>query len=238
MRQPRSTAIAVVAGLLAVALASAVHGQHYDAFYVLPGETGQTGAEVGLVNADVGSLGDATSLPVVGKYSISDDLEVGLRLDVGTLTAGAGSLSRVQAGAKLGLAPATALTAAALAPVGDADDAGLSVGIMHTVEVRAVPVNNWVQVGLLDGYTGGAGVSLSLLVEPAVEFGDRVTTYLDLAASTNTDGLSDHLAVNLSPNADYMFSERLAVNAGLSLGLAGDMKQGDFGITAMGLISF
>ena len=99
-------------------------------------------------------------------------------------------------------------------------------------------INTWVQVGLLDGYTGGAGTDVALLVEPAREIGDRLTAYLDLQAETNTDDIGDHLAVSLAPNIDVMFSQYLVVNVGASLGVAGDRKQEEVGVLASVHASF
>lgn len=226
-----------LAACLALGAASA-SAQHYDPFYVLPAEAGRLGATAVLACSDMARLADASHLPLAAKYSLGDDLEVGVRVGVGALDESASSLSTVEVGAKLGLAPNTAVTGALLAPLGDADEVGLSIGLMHTLSTRDLRINNWIQAGLLDGYTGGRGVDLALLVEPARELGDRLTAYVDVLVGTNTDDLGDHLRIDLGPNVDYMFSERTAVNAGLTLGVAGDMKQDDLGVSVAVLISY
>ncbi len=226
-----------LAACLALSAASA-SAQHYDVFYVLPAEAGRLGAEAALVCSDAGSLDAASLFPVVAKYSFSDDLEVGARANLGVLMERAEALSTIEVGAKLGLAAGTALTGALLLPLGDADGMGLSVGLMHTMNSSDLRINNWIQMGLLDGYTGGSGVDVALLVEPTREIGDRLTAYVDVLVSTNTAELADHLAIDLGPNVDYMFSERTAINAGLTVGLAGNEKQDNLGITAAVLISY
>lgn len=238
------TLYTLVAAILLGSAASALgqppetSGGHYDPYYVLPAEAGRLGAEVGLFSADASRIGDVSVVPVVAKFSLTDDLEVGARANLGVLNDSADDLSTVEVGAKYGLAPATALTVAGLLPVGDADDPGLSLGIMHSLSSGDLLINNWLQVGLLDGYTGGTGVAVSLLVEPTRAFGDRLTAYLDVVVNTNTDELADNLAVDLGPNLDLMLSENLVVNVGVTVGVAGDMKQDDVGLVVMALVSF
>jgi hypothetical protein len=49
---------------------------------------------------------------------------------------------------------------------------------MHTITRGDLMINHALQVGLLDGYTGGVGVALDLLIEPTMAFGDKVTGVL------------------------------------------------------------
>ncbi|MFH1571041.1 MAG: hypothetical protein ABIL09_23815 [Gemmatimonadota bacterium] len=226
-----------VAAALVVSVAAAT-AQHYDPYYVLPAETGHLGADVGLVGPDARHL-DATSLvPLVAKYAVTDRLELGARADLGVLDDAADDLSAVTLGAKLGLGGFTVLTGAVLLPVADAEDPGLSLGLMHTLTFEGLQVNSWAQVGMLDGYTGGRGANLQLLVEPLKAFGEHTVVYLDLLARSTSDDLGGDLAVDLGPNLDYMLSQHLVVNAGVTLGVAGDRKQDDLGLTVMVLTNF
>ena len=126
-----------------------------------------------------------------------------------------------------------ALTAGLLIPTGDADDPGLSLGVMKTITSGDLMINNWLQIGLLDGATGGVGVNVDLLIEPTKAFGDKITGYLDILVSTNTDDIAgDHLGIDIGPNTDISISDAAVVNVGVTLGAVGDAKADDLGIIA------
>jgi hypothetical protein len=225
-----------IAGLCLVGLAVSASAQHYDLYYVAPGETGSIGVDVGLASADISGIGDVGIIPVMGKYSVSDEIEVGAKANLGVLNDINDDLSSIEVGAKYGMGART-LTAAVLLPMGDADDPGLSIGAMHSMESGDLTINNWLQVGLLDGYTGGVGVNLDLLVEPTKAFGDKLTGYLDIIVGTNTDDIAgDHLGIDLGPNVDYMLNESTVINAGVTIGIAGDAKQGDIGLVVAAVL--
>ena len=145
-------------------------------------------------------------------------------------------------GAKSSLRETCAASAALLVPTGDADDPGLSLGFMHTHQMGDMMINNWLQVGLLDGYTTheptlanprpkAAGVSLHLLVEPTKAFGDKLTGYLDFLVHSNTDDIAGKdLGIDIAPNVDYMINDECVVNAGVTLGAVGDAKLDDLGL--------
>ena len=190
----------------------------------------------GLAAADISSIGDAGDVNVMGKYSVSDKLEVGAVATLGFLNDFRDDLSAVSAGGKWSLSDMGALTATAAIPIGDIDDLGISLGIMHTRAVSGITINHLLAVGLLDGYTGGTGIAIAALIEPTKELNEKLIGYLDVIIGTNTDSIGDNLGIDLGPNVDYMLSEKITVNAGVTLGIAGDLKQDDLGIVATAII--
>jgi hypothetical protein len=227
----------LVSVLTALAFATSATARSYDLYYVMPGPAGRLGVDVGVISSDVGSVVDASLVPVMVKVSVSDQIEVGARASLGVLQDGAEDLSTVEVGAKYGLLEATALTATYLVPTGDAHDPGLSVGVMHTLTSGDVMINNWLQASFLDGYTDD-GVTVSLLVEPAMIFGDQLAVYLDILANTNTDDFGDTLAIDLAPNMDIMINDMAVINAGVILGIAGDAKADELGLVVTLLVGF
>ena len=216
--------------VLTAAVITPTTAQHYDVYYVLPAEKGTTGVDVGLASAAITGLGEASDLNVLGKYSVSDDFEVGARAVLGLMNDGRDDLSTIEVGAKLGTQEMMALTAALLVPVGDADDPGISVGAMKTKEMESgMAVNAWLQATLLKGYHAD-GIGLDLLLEPAKPLGDKLTGYLDVLVRTNTDSIGDNLGINLGPNIDITLNEKAVINAGVTIGIAGDAKQDDIGL--------
>jgi hypothetical protein len=228
----------LVSVLTAMALATSATAQSYDLYYVMPGPAGRLGVDVGIISSDVGSIVDASLVPVMVKVSVSDQIEVGARASLGVLQDGAEDLSRVEVGAKYGLLEATALTATYLVPTGDAHDPGLSVGVMHTLTSGDVMVNNWLQASFLDGYTGGDGVTVSLLIEPTKIFGDQLAVYLDILANTNTGDIGDNLAIDLAPNVDILINDTAVINVGVILGIAGHAKADELGLVVTLLVGF
>ncbi len=227
----------LVSVLTAIAFATSATARSYDLYYVMPGPAGRLGVDVGIISSDVGSVVNASLVPVMVKVSVSDQIEVGARASLGVLQDGAEDLSTVEVGAKYGLLEATALTATYLVPTGDAHDPGLSVGVMHTFASGDMMINNWLQASFLDGYTDD-GVNFSLLVEPTMIFGDQLAVYLDILANTNTDDIGDNLAIDLAPNVDIMINDMAVINAGVILGIAGDAKADELGLVVTLLVGF
>ena len=209
---------------------------HYDLYYGLPGEAGSKTVDVGLATGDISSIGDVGDLNVMGKYSLSDKLEVGAVVTLGMLHDFRDDLSAIAAGGKWGLSDMSALTATFAIPTGDVDDPGLSLGLMHSREVCGMTVNHLIVVGLLDGYTGGTGIAVNALIEPTKEINEKLTGYLDVIIGTNTDSIGDWLSIDLGPNVDYMLNDKITVNAGVTIGIAGDLKQDDLGLVATAII--
>lgn len=225
----------ILAGALALAVcASQASAQlQYDPFFALPGKAGTMGLDAGLANWDLGAIGDASDVFAMGKYSLNDKLELGARATLGFLAGDAADTFRnLQIGAKYGLSGTAALGVNLLVPAGKVNDLGLSVAIMHTKAFGSINCNHALQVNLLKGYAAD-GIGLNLFIEPNKAFGDKMVGYLDLYVSTNTEDIAgDYLGINLGPNVDYKLSDKLVLNAGVSLGLAGDAKQADPGIGA------
>jgi hypothetical protein len=200
---------------------------HYDPYYVLPGAAGGIGVDAGLSTGDIGSIFDGSETYLVGKYSINDKLEAGARLTLGILHDGRDSFSDITVGAKYGLSATSALTLN-VTPFNEAEEIGLSVGFMMTTQMGGMDVNNHLQIGLLDGYASGLGIDL--FIEPVKIIDEKITGYLDILISSDTDAFSDNLGVNLGPNVDYALMEDLVFNAGVTVGIAGDGKQQDVGL--------
>ena len=107
---------------------------------------------------------------------------------------------------------------------------------MHTRAVSGITINHLLAVGLLDGYTGGTGIAVAALIEPTKELNEKLIGYLDVIIGTNTDSIGDNLGIDLGPNVDIMVNDKITVNAGVTLGIAGDLKQDDLGIVATAII--
>ncbi|MCC7261900.1 MAG: hypothetical protein IT369_05170 [Candidatus Latescibacteria bacterium] len=214
-----------------IPMIAGVHPAQYDPFWALPGKAGTMGADVGLANGDLSAIGDASDVFVMGKYSVNDKIEVGARATLGFLAGdNADAFRSVVAGAKYGLGEKSALGVNLLVPVGEAEDPGLSIAYMQNMATGGINWNNQFQVGLLDGYAA-KGINLHLFLEPNKAFGAKAVGYLDIIVNTNTDDIGgDPLGINLAPNVDYKLNDKMTLNAGVSLGLAGDGKQADPGI--------
>jgi len=200
---------------------------HYDPYYVLPGAAGGIGIDAGLSTGDIGSIFDGSDTYLMGKYSISEKLEAGARLTLGILHDGRDSFSDITVGAKYGLSATSALTLN-VTPFNEAEEIGVSVGYMMTTQMGGMDVNNHLQIGLLDGYASGLGIDL--FIEPVKVIDEKLTGYLDILISSDTDAFTDNLGVDLGPNVDYAITENLVVNAGVIVGIAGDGKQQDVGL--------
>jgi len=224
----------VLAGALTLAVcASQTDAQlQYDPFFVLPGKAGTMGVNAGLANGDLSSIGDASDVFAMGKYSLNDKLEVGARATLGFLAGDAADTFRhLQVGAKYGLSEKMALGANFLVPTGEVDDPGLSIAIMHTKAWGSISGNHVLQVNLLKGNAPDGGIGLNLFLEPNKTFGAKAVGYLDITIIANTEDIGGkYLGINLGPNLDYKLSDKIFLNAGVSLGLAGDAKQADPGI--------
>ena len=235
--------VLTITGLVALCAGQVGAQLQYDLYYGLPGETGSRTVDVGIATSKIDKIGDQGDVAAMGKYSVNDQLELGVRATFGFLHDPPEkgfrdeALSAVVAGGKWGLGDMSAITANALIPVGDVDDLGISVGYMMTKEMGEIGINNQLQVGLLDGYTGGVGdVVIDLLIEPTKDFGNGIVGYLDLLVATNNDNIGDNLAINLGPNIDYTVNDMATINAGVTFGIAGDAKQDDVGLIVTAIL--
>ena len=215
---------------LAVCASQAGAQLQYDPFFALPATAGSYGADAGLANWDLSSIGDASDVFVMGKYSLNSKIELGARATLGFLAGDAADTFRhLQVGAKYGLGEKSALGVNLLVPAGEVDDPGLAVGYMMTCSLGGIATNGALQAQLLKGYAA-KGANINLFLEPYKAIGSKMVGYLDLYVNTNTDDIGNTLGINLGPNLDYKLNDTLVLNAGVSLGLAGDFKQADPGI--------
>lgn len=226
--------IAFAAALAALGIQSvSAQALNYDPYYFLPGAARSVGVDLGLATPDAANFADATDVDLMAKYAINDQLEAGARATFGFLNEGADSFSSVVLGAKYALRENTALTLN-LTPFNQAEEMGLSLGVMHSMELDGLVsgINNQLQIGLLDAYAP-VGVAIGALIQPVKPIDDRFTAYLDISITTNTDNAAEYLSVLASPNVDVMLSEGWTLNAGLY----GSILSGDFAAnTEVGLV--
>ena len=92
---------------------------------------------------------------------VNDKLEVGANIGLGVLNEFSSSFSTLLIGAKYGLGDARAVSINLGAPIGDAEDPGLSIGLMNVQELGGMTVNQYMQIGLLKGFApAGANIDL------------------------------------------------------------------------------
>ncbi len=116
---------------------------------------------------------------------VSDQLEVGADIGVGVINEGRSSFSTLLIGAKYGLGDARAVSVNLGAPIGDAEDPGLSIGLMNIQQLGGMAGNQHLQIGLLKGFAP-AGANIDLLLDPVKEINDKMSIYIDVLLSTNT----------------------------------------------------
>ena len=230
----------LLTGALLIFCAGQIAGQaalNYDPYYVLPGKSKSLGLDLALISPDVVEIADRSDIDLMGKYSINDQLEAGMRLTFGFLNDGADSFSSITLGAKYALAEERAITLN-LTPFNEAEELGLSLGIMNSVETKYCGLNKQLQIGLLDAYAP-VGIGVEALIQPVRELNDlikinqKLVGYLDILIATNTDGIGDNLSVIVGPKVDIAVAEGWMVNAGISFSmLSGDLAPDtDLGVT-------
>jgi hypothetical protein len=230
-------AIAVSALWLTLAQTALAQSMQYDAYYVLPGAAGVGGVDLVVSGRDVSNLADASSLDLSAKYSLTDQVEVGALARSGVLDNNLGRVSSLTVGAKYGFSTeVNAATVNLALPVGDVEKLGVTVGYLYTKAMGGLSINNALSLGWLDAFNGGSGVVISALVEPTRQISQSLMGYCDLIIVTHSDDLADELAIDLLPNIDVLKGNRLAVNLGVRLGLAGKRKQKEVGMV-LGLLS-
>ena len=219
----------------AVVLASSSIGAQplsYDPYFVLPAGKGQTSIDLGYRTVDMSKLFDKGDVVAMAKFNPNEKIEAGAHFSFGWFNDNASNFSTLVVGAKYNLGRHRAATANLAVPAGDVDDPGLSIGLMNATELTTgLILNAQLQLGLLKGYTGGQGIIIDALIEPVKIFNDRFSGYLDLFITSNTDRLSDLLSVNLGPNLDIGLGDGSVLNIGVTLGLTGDAKQQQTGLT-------
>ena len=221
-------------GIGAPAAYAPAHAQslHYDPYYTLPNPLGTVAATAGLSNPDLTKTTERSTIFLSGKYAVNDILEAGVGADLGVLHDFRDDFSTLLVGAKYGINELSAVTFNLLAPFGEVEDPGVSVGYMVGLQAGRALVQNHLQVGFLDGFTGGVGTALRVLIRPSLELGPTAVGYLDITGTSNTDNIADFLGIDIAPNVDVLFGDNARLNLGLSIGVAGDLKQDDLGMKA------
>ena len=225
-------AFALVCALIAT---NPVHAQplSFDPFYVLPAGPGQASIDAGIEARDAADLFNNSNAIAVAKFNPHDEIEVGAQLAFGWLNNAASNFTYLVVGAKYSLGKLRAATANLTVPAGDVDNPGISLGIMQTLRLGSrLEINSRCQLGLLKGYTSGKGTVIDALIEPVYLFNGRLSAYLTATLTSNSDGFSNALGINLNPNIDIGIGDGLVANLGLTFGAAGDGKLAQ---TALGI---
>jgi hypothetical protein len=203
----------------------------YDPFFVLPSSKGYKSVDLGLRSNNSSKILDATDTIFMSKFTPGDQIEVGARFTFGFFNETTSNFASLTVGSKYSLAPNRAVTLNIALPAGEIDDPGISLGIMNTLAISdKIQLNKQLFIGLLDGYTNGTGIIIDALLEPVLLLNPQWTAYLDLLISSNTDDFGNFLAVDFAPNIDWILSDGNALNFGLTIGLAGDLKSKKTGL--------
>jgi hypothetical protein len=189
----------------------------YDLYYVLPGEAGSGGADVGFATPAIADAGDLSSFDLMAKYSPIEGVEVGGRATLGFLNDQADDLSAVTLGAKYALAEMSAVSFNVSALNG-ADELGISAGLLSSMVLGEYGVNSHILFAFLDGYTPD-GALIDVLVQPVLPLGDKAFAYLDIMVATDTEMPADRLSLQLGPNLDYEVMPGLMLNGGIEFSL-------------------
>ncbi len=197
----------------------------YDPFYVLPSQRGYKSIDVGMRGNDVNKPGKTTNFFLMSKFTPGDKVEVGAQLTFGFLNESASNFSSLMVGSKYSLGPQRAAAINLLMPAGDIKNPGISLGFMNSITLgEQFEINKQLFWGFLKGYTGGGGMVIDALIEPVLVIDQRWVAYFDIKASSNTDGIGDHLSVNGFPNIDLVISDGNVLNVGVQFGLIGELK--------------
>jgi len=204
----------------------------YDPFFVLPSQQGYKSVDLGVDNIDSGQLTDATNFLFMSKFTPDDKVEVGAQFTFGFLNDSASNFAALTVGGKYSLGEQRAVALNLALPAGDIDDPGISLGIMNALTLTdQIRLNKQLFLGFLDGYTRGTGIIVDALIEPAFLISPQMTAYLDFNIASNTDDFGNFLAVDFVPNIDWIMSDGNALNFSLKLGLAGDSKRQETGLS-------
>lgn len=194
----------------------------YDLYYVLPGEVGTGGVDFGFGTPFADEIDGTSDFDLLAKYSLTDELEVGTRATFGFLNDARDAFSSLTLGAKYRLADRRAL-ALNFTPHNPAEKAGISVGLMNSVELGNKGINSHLIFGFMDGYAP-KGALVDLLVQPVLPLSERMFAYLDVIVSTDTDKPADRIGVLMGPNLDVELVEGLMLNAGIRFSVySGDL---------------
>ena len=187
----------------------------YDLHYVLPGERSVGGVSLGFHTPMVDRVDKLNDFVVLAKYALGNELEVGVRGTFGLRHTAIDDFSALILGIKYGLVDHSAI-AVNLTPLNRADQIGVSMGVMKSWAFRRWGVNSHLLFGFLDGYRP-RGSLVDGLIQPVKPFGERVTTYLDILLTTDTDKPTDRLGVLFGPNLDVELISGWVLNTGITV---------------------
>jgi hypothetical protein len=206
--------IFLMVGLLMLAVGQVwAQGISYDPFYVLPGDVGVAGVELGFITPDASQIGEVSDIDLMAKFTVANGLEVGARGIIGVLNDSGDDLSSVTLGGKWAVGKWMAITAN-LTPLNDREETGFSFGLMNSMFVGGIGVNSQFLVGFGKGYAP-KGELIEALIQPVLPLGEKIITYLDVLMWTDTEKPGGRLGILLAPNVDLQLREGLALNSGI-----------------------
>ena len=199
---------------------------HYDPFFVLPGSKGEKSIVAASHSGDVKDIGKTTNTILMSKFSPGKNTEVGAHLTFGFLNNSAKSFSTLSVGSKYRLGGNRAATITLALPAKDVKDPGISLGFMNTSIINTgFEINQMVSLGGLKGYTSkNSTLVFNVLLEPVFNINDRWAVVPAVIAVSDTEDMSNHLAVDLNPSVDWLVADGNLINIGCSFGIAGSNK--------------
>jgi len=82
-----------------------------------------------------------------------------------------------------------------------------------------------VSLGGLKGYTSkNSTLVFNVLLEPVFNINDRWAVVPAVMAVSDTEDMSNHLAIDLNPSVDWLVADGNLINIGCSFGIAGSNK--------------
>ena len=199
---------------------------HYDPFFVLPGKKGEKSIVAALSSSNIESIGKTTDAILMSKFSPGKNTEVGAHLTFGIFNDSAKSFSTLSVGSKYRLGENSAATLTLALPAKDVKDPGISLGLMNTSIINTgFEINQLFSVGGLKGYTSkNSTLVFDLLLEPVLIINDRWAVIPAVTAVSDTEDMSNHLAIDLNPSVDWLVADGNLINIGCSFGIAGSNK--------------
>ena len=199
---------------------------HYDPFFVLPGKKGEKSIVVASLSSDVENLTKTTNSVLMSKFSPGENTEVGAQLNFGFFNDQAKSFSTLAVGGKYRLGKQRAATLTLALPAKDVKDPGISLGFMNTYRIASeFQLNQLISVSGLKGYTSKNSIFVFQgLLEPIYTLNNKWAVLLTTTAVSDSEDISNHLAIDLTPNIDWLVADGNLINIGCSFGLAGSKK--------------
>tara|TARA_B100001250_G_scaffold414271_1_gene451647 strand:- start:7982 stop:8626 length:645 start_codon:yes stop_codon:yes gene_type:complete len=199
---------------------------HYDPFFILPGKKGEKSIVAASLSRDIKNIGKTTDTILMSKFSPGKNTEVGAHLTFGFLNNSAKSFSTLSVGGKYRLGENRAATLTLALPAKDVKDPGISLGFMNTSIINTgFQINQMVLLGGLKGYTSkNSTLVFNVILEPVLSITSRWAVVPKITAASDTENVSNHLAIDLNPTIDWLVADGNLINIGCSFGLAGSNK--------------